>query len=83
MTEVTVVLVLRTRVLAIRSLSSASLMLSMIDISALAIVIPYLKPVTMLFGFEALPLSVTVSLLLVVLGYFAATEVTKRYFYKT
>jgi P-type Mg2+ transporter len=81
LTEVAVVLVLRTRGLAIRSRPSTALILTTVAIFAVAIAIPYVRPVATLFGFEALPLPVTASLLLVVLGYVAATEVTKRYFY--
>ena len=81
LTEIAVVFSLRTRVLAIRSWPSTPLILTTLVISVIAVSIPYIEPVAQLFGFVALPPSVMGVLLLIVLCYILATEVTKRWFY--
>jgi Mg2+-importing ATPase len=83
LTEIAVVFSLRTRMLAIRSRPSTPLMLVTLVISLVAVAIPYIGPLARLFGFVPLPTPVIVSLLLIVLGYILATEVTKHRFYKT
>jgi Mg2+-importing ATPase len=81
LTEVLVVLVLRTRSAAWCSRPSTPLMAATLTIFAVAIAIPYLKPVSRLFGFVPLDFSVMGLLLLIVFAYILATELTKRWFY--
>jgi Mg2+-importing ATPase len=82
LTEIAVVFSLRTRMLAIRSKPSTQLMLVTLVISVVAVAIPYIGPLAHLFSFVALPPSVMGELLLIVLGYILATELTKRWFYR-
>jgi Mg2+-importing ATPase len=83
LTEVLVVLSLRTRLAAWRSKPSPALMWSTLAVTFLALGLPYVPPVARLFDFMALPLPVTAALLGIALAYVAATEVTKFWFYRS
>jgi P-type Mg2+ transporter len=83
LTEIAVVFSLRTRVLAIRSMPGKMLIAVSIVVSAVALAIPYLGPLTQRFGFVPLPLPVMGALLAIVLIYVGATEFTKYWFYKS
>jgi Mg2+-importing ATPase len=83
LTEVAVVLVLRTRGPAFRSKPSAMLLWSSIAMSILALAIPYLGPLASAFGFVPLSALQMVAVLVIVAGYIAATEGAKAWFYKT
>ncbi len=82
LTEIAVVFSLRTRVLAIRSMPGKMLIAVSVIVSVVALVIPYLGPLTARFGFVPLPLPVMGALLAIVLVYVGATELTKHWFYK-
>jgi Mg2+-importing ATPase len=81
LTELGVVLVLRTRYPAWRSSPSALLLWSTIAAAALALLLPYTGGVASLFGFTPLPASLIAFALLVVATYMAATEIVKRWFF--
>ena len=82
LTEIVVVFSLRTRMLAYRSRPSTPLMAATLAIFAAAVAIPYMGPLTRLFGFIPLPLPVMGALLLIVMVYILANEVAKRWFYR-
>ncbi len=82
LTEIVVVFSLRTRMLAYRSRPSTPLMAATLAIFAAAVAIPYLGPLTRIFGFIPLPLPVMGALLLIVVVYILANEVAKRWFYR-
>ena len=82
LTEIVVVYCLRTRVLAIRSTPSKTLMLASTGVATVALALPYLGPITARFGFVALPPMVIGALLAIVMTYVVTTEFTKYWFYK-
>jgi P-type Mg2+ transporter len=81
LTEITVVLSLRTRMAAWRSRPSNTLLLSTIAVFVFAATIPYVPPVAALFGFEALTWPLLSALLGVVAAYILTTEAAKHWFY--
>lgn len=81
MTELAVVLVLRTARPAWQSRPSSLLFGLTLAVLALACSLPYIGPVAGLFGFVALPMMLLGSALLVVLVYILTTEAVKRCFY--
>jgi Mg2+-importing ATPase len=80
LTELAVVLVLRTDRPVLRSASSKLLLGSTIVVGAIALAAPYLGPLAAGFDFVALPVSVLAAMLLVVAGYVIVTEVAKLKF---
>jgi Mg2+-importing ATPase len=78
LTELAVVLVLRTRGPFWRSRPSALLAGSTLLVGLAAVALPFVPPLQRLFGFTPLPLPLLLALGLVVLGYLAATEAVKR-----
>jgi P-type Mg2+ transporter len=82
LTEVAIVLVLRTRMPAWQSRPSSALLSATAIISIGAIALPYFGPVARAFGFSFLPLPMLPILLLIVVGYVLATEFSKRWFYR-
>ncbi len=82
LTELAVVLVLRTRGPAWASRPSRLLLWTTLVMSALALLSPFLGPFAALFGFTALSLSEMGFVALIVLGYVAATEVAKRWVFR-
>jgi Mg2+-importing ATPase len=80
LTELAVVLVLRTHRPALLSLPSRLLLGSTIVVGAIALVIPYLDPLAEAFDFVALPATVLGTMLLVVVGYVVVTEAAKLKF---
>lgn len=78
LTELAVVLVLRTRGPLWASRSSALLLWSTAAIVLAALAIPFVPALQSLFGFVALPLSMMAVLVAVVLAYVACTEAVKR-----
>jgi len=82
LTELAVVLVLRTRGPAFRSQPSRMLLWSTIAVSVGAFAIPYLGPVSSAFGFVPLSALQMGIVLVIVAGYIAATEGAKAWFYK-
>ena len=82
LTELIVVLVLRTHGEAWRSRPSALLLWGTVAVSLLAIALPYLDGVAAAFGFVPLSASLLGSLALIVIAYAACTEAAKRWFYR-
>ncbi|QPQ54974.1 magnesium-translocating P-type ATPase [Allosphingosinicella flava] len=81
MTELVVVLVLRTRHLAWRSRPSPLLLWTTIAMLILTLVGPYLGSVSSIFGLMPLSIALLAICLLVVILYVTATEVAKFIFY--
>jgi len=78
LTELVVVLVLRTRAAAWRSRPSTLLLASTLAMVLLAIALPYVPAAGRVFGFVPLPAGLLGALLLVVGAYAATTELLKR-----
>jgi Mg2+-importing ATPase len=81
LTELAVVLVLRTQRPALRSAPSRLLLWTTIAVAALAIAIPYVGPVAAAFGFLPLPLPILATTLLIVVAYILTTEAAKLRFF--
>ena len=81
MTQMIVVLVLRTRRLAWQSRPSKLLVGAMIAIFVLALALPYSGPLARAFDLGALTIVQTATLLVIVAGYLLATEGLKHWFY--
>ena len=82
LTELAVVLVLRTHGPGWRSKPSNLLLFSTIAVAVLAVVAPYIKPLANVFAFVPLPGALLISIGAIVIGYVAATELAKRWFYR-
>ena len=82
LTELAVLLVLRTRRLSFRSRPSSPLLWTTVGMSVAALATPFLGPLSAAFGF--VPLSVTEmgTVVVIVIGYVAATEAAKVWFYR-
>jgi Mg2+-importing ATPase len=83
LTELAVLLVLRTHAPAWRSRPGRWLAAATVAVAVLALALPYLAPVARLLGFVPLPLPVLGALLGVVAAYVAATEAAKRWFWRS
>lgn len=81
LTELAVLLVLRTHRPAWISRPGTVLWVTTLLVAVIALVLPFIGPVAALFGFVALPPALLGGMLLIVLGYVAATEFAKRRFY--
>jgi Mg2+-importing ATPase len=75
-------LVLRTRKPAFHSKPGRLLLWATLGTSLVALGIPFLGSFASLFGFARLSLAETATILAVVAGYIAATEVAKVQFYR-
>lgn len=82
LTQLTVMLVLRTRLAAWRSRPSALSTWATLAVAAIAMALPFTAPAARLFGFVALPASLVAALLAIVLAYVAATEAAKHRFWR-
>ena len=82
LTEIAVVLVLRTRLAAWRSRPSALLLWITLAVGAVAVALPYAGPLAAAFGFVPLPAGLMLAALIIVVAYVAATEATKYGFYR-
>jgi Mg2+-importing ATPase len=82
LTELAVVLVLRTRLAAWRSRPSGLLLWTTLGTVALALGLPYAGALAGAFGFVALPAKLMLTALLVTAAYIAITEAAKRRFYR-
>ncbi len=78
LTELAVLLVLRTRVRAWRSRPAPLLLWATIAMIVVAVALPYIAPAAQVFGLVSIPLPVMAALLLVVVAYVVTTEATKR-----
>ena len=81
LTELAVVLVLRTHHPCWRSRPSRLLLASTATVAVLAVGLPYLGPVARVFGLAPLPLHLLLGGLAIVALYVCATEVAKWWFY--
>jgi len=81
LTELAVLLTLRSRGATWRSTPSRLLVGLTVAVAVSAVLLPHLAWTANLFGFVGLPLAVWGALLGLVLAYAAATEVTKRWFF--
>jgi Mg2+-importing ATPase len=82
LTELAVVLVLRTRRPAWRSTPGRLLLWSTLAVGLLALALPYAGALASAFGFVALPWPLVGGILLVVAAYVATTEIVKLLFYR-
>jgi Mg2+-importing ATPase len=82
LTELAVVLVLRTEGPALRSRPSALLLWSTLAIMVITPMIAYLGPLSGMFGFVPLSAADMAALLAIVLAYIAVTEAVKRRYYR-
>jgi len=82
LTQLTVLLVLRTRRLAFRSRPSGLLALMVAMIVGLALATPFLGALSAAFGFVPLSGAEIAASLLIVGGYVVATELAKKWFYR-
>ena len=81
LTELAVVLVLRTHLPCWQSRPSRLLVVSTFAIAAVAIGLPYLGSAAWVFGLVPLPLPLLGSGIAIVVLYVLATEIGKRWFY--
>jgi Mg2+-importing ATPase len=82
LTELAVVLILRTNKPAFRSTPSPVLLWSTICVILIACGFPYLGPLSHAFGLAPLSLVQMTGIIGIVLGYIAATEATKAWFFR-
>lgn len=82
LTELVVVLVLRTRRAAWRSRPSGLLAWSTALVAVAILMLPWFVPFAALFGFVPLPASLLAAMLAIVAGYVLATEIAKRIYYR-
>ena len=83
LTELAVVLVLRTRQPAWRSRPGALLGWTTLATLLATLAIPYLTPLARLFDFVPLPWPLLMVTLVILVGYVVATEAAKRWFFRT
>ena len=82
LTELAVVLVLRTRKPAFRSSPSRLLLWSTLAVAAATFAIPFLGGVSALFGFVPLSATELAAVVAIVGGYIVATEIAKAWFFR-
>lgn len=83
LTELAVVLVLRTHRHAFRSRPSRLLLWSTLAVLTLTFSIPYLGSLSRVFGFVPLSGGQLAGIVLILFGYIAATELAKAWFFRT
>jgi Mg2+-importing ATPase len=81
LTELAVMLVLRTRLGAIRSRPGQLLTVTTVIVAGVALVLPFTGPPAHLFSLVPLSLPLLISVLAIVVGYVGATELAKRHFW--
>ncbi|MFO1324773.1 MAG: magnesium-translocating P-type ATPase [Burkholderiales bacterium] len=81
LTELGVVLVLRTRASALASAPSMLLLWTTVAVALAALAVPFVPPVARLFGFVPLPGSLLAAVVGVSCAYLVATEYAKRWFF--
>jgi Mg2+-importing ATPase len=82
LTELAVVLVLRTHWPAFRSRPSRLLLWTTLIVSAATLAIPFLGPLSSVFGFVPLSALQMGTVIAIVVGYIVATEAAKAWFYR-
>lgn len=83
LTELAVVLVLRTHKPAFRSRPSSLLLWSTVAVVAATFAIPFLGGASSIFGFVPLSTSQLMAIVAIVLGYIVATELTKAWYFRS
>ena len=83
LTELAVVLVLRTHWPAFRSKPSRLLLWATLTVSAATLAIPFLGPLSSVFGFVPLSVLQMGTIIAIVVGYIVATEAAKAWYYRT
>ncbi len=83
LTELLVVLVLRTRIGALQSRPSRLLWVSTLAVAGATLIVPYLGAPSRLFGFVPLSGAEMGTVLAIVCGYILATELAKRRYFRT
>jgi Mg2+-importing ATPase len=83
LTELAVVLVLRTHRPAIHSSPSLLLLWSTLAVAVATFTIPFLGPLSSVFGFVPLSAPLIATVIVVVVGYAAATEGAKAWFFRS
>ena len=81
LTELAVVLVLRTHIPAFRSKPSYLLLWTTLAVAVATLAIPFLGPLSSVFGFVPLSASEMGTVIAIVIGYITATEGAKAWFY--
>ncbi|MDT3671320.1 MAG: magnesium-translocating P-type ATPase [Aromatoleum sp.] len=82
LTELAVLLVLRTALPAWRSGPGPLLLWGTVVFGALAVALPYLQPLASVFSFVPLSAQLLATLLLIVTGYIVCTEIGKAHFFR-
>ena len=82
LTELAVLLVLRTRGPAFKSRPSRLLLWTTVAVAALTFAMPYVPPVAALFGFVPMSGGLVAAMVLIVVAYIAATEAAKIRFFR-
>jgi Mg2+-importing ATPase len=82
LTELAVVLVLRTERPIFKSRPSRALVGTTIVIAALTVTIPFTGELASIFGFVPLPMPLLAASFLIVISYLAATEAAKHWFFR-
>jgi Mg2+-importing ATPase len=83
LTELAVLLVLRTPRPIVQSRPSRLMLWLMLSVGIATLVIPYLRGLNSLFGFVPLPASLIGSAAVIVVGYAVATETAKRRYFRS
>lgn len=83
LTELVVVLILRTRAACWSSRPSSVLVISTVVVAGLAVLLPYTDGIARAFGFVAVPFHLVVFAVAIVILYSLATEAAKRLYYAT
>ena len=81
-TELAVLLVLRTRRPALRSRPGTALLATSLAVTAFTIALPYVPGVAGVLGLVPLPAAIVAALVAITLAYVAAAELVKRSFYQ-
>jgi Mg2+-importing ATPase len=82
LTELAVVMVLRTHGACWRSRPGRLLWISTLLVAGISVALPWMGPVARLFGLIPMSAQLLVTLLAIVAGYITATELAKRIFYR-
>jgi Mg2+-importing ATPase len=82
LTELAVVLVLRTRVRFWSSRPAPVLLWTTLAVMALALALPFIGPLARLFGFVPMPATMVAALVAIVTVYVVATETAKTWFWR-
>ena len=82
MTELAVVLVLRTRRPALRSRPGAILLWATLLVLAMTFAIPWLGPLSAAFGFVPMPPGTLAAIVAILIAYILATEAVKAWFFR-